>query len=164
MARDVSNFIKITVPILLLRKHADLRDELQAAALAAGGATSHEANGIWFDARGAAHEERVYVFTYNFTDEASVRVDRATRRVVDAMFLLGEQAVMKERNYTERTARILASDTGYKARIIHAPPHLNQQRALKLPDVIADDQSMRTIQMRDPTSRGSALHDSNHIN
>ncbi|UNY50181.1 hypothetical protein [Stenotrophomonas phage vB_SmeS_BUCT700] len=106
MARDVSNFIKITVPILLLRKHADLRDELQAAALAAGGATSHEANGIWFDARGTAHEERVYVFTFNFTDESAVRVDRATRRVVDALFLLGEQAVMKERNYTERTSRI----------------------------------------------------------
>ncbi|WWO60178.1 hypothetical protein [Xanthomonas phage SB1] len=145
MAKDVSNFIKITVPLTLLRREESLRNELQQTSLAAGGGTSYEANGLWFDARGAAHEERVFVFVWNYSDEASVRVDRNARRVVDALFLLGEQAVMKERNYTERTAHILGSTVGYVARIIHAPNHLRKQIPLKLPEVLADDSSLRHL-------------------
>lgn len=145
MARDVSNFIKITIPMVLLRKDEDLRNKLQETARMAGGGTSHEANGLWFDSTGKAHDERVMVFTFNFTDEAAYAVSHRSRLVVDALFLLGEQAVMKERNYTERTAHILGSTVGYVARIIHAPNHLRKQIPLKLPEVLADDQSMRHL-------------------
>ncbi|WPK42321.1 hypothetical protein [Stenotrophomonas phage StenM_174] len=144
MAKDVSSYIKLTVPAPLMFSCDALRVALRVLTKAAGGGTMHEATGVWYDEHGREYAERIRTYQFNFDDDATLRVDRAARDVMIELHRAGEQAVFKERSYTQRAADMLGSEPGYKARIIYAPkgtPHYQHP----LPGVLADDSSLRHL-------------------
>lgn len=141
MATDVSNFTRITIPRNLLQSGSVVRQAVDELTAYVGGVSRTESIGEWYDGPDVFYDVN-YIFQWNFPASKFPRADALGRRVVDAMFRMGEQAVFKERNYNSGGA-----SRGYRARIIHAPV---EQPA--------------HIEMRDPTSRGSSLHTSNHLN
>lgn len=115
MSTNVSNFIRITIPkALVLQESEDstLGKSITDATIAAGGVTVTEATGSWVDSDGKWHTEKVMLYQWNFAHAQHRAVSATTRAVVEALFNLGEQAVMRERYYTWN---------GYNAAIIHAP-------------------------------------------
>lgn len=118
MASDLSNYIKVSIPKSCLSRNS-VRDALQRVTGFAGGVTSHDGEGSWVDASGFLVTEKVRVFQWNYRTSDHFRVDEASRRLLDALFNAGEQAVLKERFYRDNPG---ASFTpGYVARMIYAP-------------------------------------------
>lgn len=128
MADDVSNFVRIHIPSSLVQRHESLRDALQHTTIAAGGGFRTEVAGVWYDDKGKAHDERVFVFQWNYSKAKHRIVDERCRVLVQLLFQLGEQAVMKERHYSEDFL-----DCGYRARILYSD--VPQQAPLPIMDM-----------------------------
>lgn len=143
MALEVSNRITITVPV---SKLSSCTHEAMELTRICGGVTKVKGDGGWFDSDGTFHAEEVRLATWHFPDNKSRDANRAARALVDALFASGELAVMKTRFYTPHTARVLgARRYGEVSRIIYAPDEHQRQIKLTLPDVLADDQSLRHL-------------------
>lgn len=146
MAKDVSNFIRITVPASVVR-HPLVAAAGRELAEYVGGSTSTESFGTWYD-EGKPQQERVFIVQFNFSGPQFPRVEPLSRKLVDALFAAGERAVFKERNYN-----VNGKSRGYRARILYPETNpipdevLVLSGTMKLPDVLADDTSMRHIQL-----------------
>lgn len=120
MARDVSNFIRIAIPVSVLRTEP-VHDAVKTLTAAAGGGTSWSADGAWFDSEDNLHSESVRVFVWNFHTDDYGNVDAAARQLVERLFEAGEKAVLKERNYDLGIAERARTVPGYAARMLFAP-------------------------------------------
>jgi hypothetical protein len=112
MSTNVSNYIKLIVP-RSLAGDGEVQARIDAATKEAGGLTTTEGWGDWFDDNGERHVEQVFICQWNFSSSKRYAMSSLTRRVADAMFDHGEKAVMRERYYVY--------DEGYKAEILYAP-------------------------------------------
>ncbi|UDL16933.1 hypothetical protein [Stenotrophomonas phage TS-10] len=143
MTLNVTNRITITVPV---SKLSACTNEAMELTRICGGVTKVKGDGGWFDETNRFHAEEVRIATWHFPDSKADMADRAARALVDALFASGELAVMKTRFYTPHTARVLGSrHYGEVSRIIYAPEEHQRQIKLTLPDVLADDQSLRHL-------------------
>lgn len=110
----VGNFIQITIPRKLVDSGSVLAGYLAAATKAAGGVTITEAGGLWYDADGVEYNEPVHLFRWNFGNDKQRRMREQRDYIVQAMFELGEKAVLVERYFD------IDSLYGYSADIYEA--------------------------------------------
>lgn len=111
----VGNFIQITIPRKLVYAGSTLSGFLTAATKVAGGVTITEAGGLWYDADGVEYNEPVYLFRWNFSNDKHRGMRAERDSVVQAMFCLGEKAVLVERYFDTGW-----KDAGYSADIYEA--------------------------------------------
>lgn len=152
MSSNVSDFIAIVVPYnanttLLAQEDeltASLQDAIAVCVKVCGGATVTPITGLRHGDT-ELFEEEGERYQFNFPRSKFAEAQDATRHIVDALFLLGEEAVFRERHYSE---------SGYKATILYRelPPQLTLDlnsppivRGRPLPDLLMDDQSARHV-------------------
>ncbi|QVR48673.1 hypothetical protein [Stenotrophomonas phage BUCT609] len=144
MAKDVSNFIRITIPRHLLNQHAGVSEAVAELTRYVGGCTRTETVGEWYDETNRLIFDSNFTMQWNFDGTKFPRAEPLSRKVVDALFAAGEKAVFKERNYN-----VNGKSRGYRARILYPETNPIPAEVIKreLPAVIADDTSMRHIQL-----------------
>lgn len=119
MARDISNFIRIAIPTGAYSQ--GLATAIVDVTKAAGGSTSWNSTGTWYDDEGSCFQEPIKIFQWNFASRDYASVDAAARLLVDKLFEAGEKAVMKERHYDMGVAEYARTVAGYACRILFAP-------------------------------------------
>lgn len=115
MSRDVSNYIKLTVPEKFLDKNphgSSFGIAMEQLTKLAGGVTITEGNGIWYD-EGKPVTEGVAIYQFNFSNAMRESCRYASMDVVTTMFIGGEKAVLRERYYND--------GSGYRSEILYAP-------------------------------------------
>lgn len=116
MAQQVSDYVAVVIPhnqATGIQVFVEaIRNALRDVMVESGGATVTQVQGQWVAPDGEVFAEPGMRYQFNFQRNKFDAVQQAVRRLVDVVFEHGEQAVFRERHYT---------DSGYKASIIFAP-------------------------------------------
>lgn len=114
MSSHVNNYIKLTIPRSLVGD-GEVQARVDEVTKAAGGVTTTEAWGDWFDDEDKRHVEQVFVHQWNFGAAKRGTVSALVGRVVSSMWDHGEKAVFRERWYQTEPY------SGYRADILYPP-------------------------------------------
>lgn len=129
MATELNNYIEITIPFGL--GSPELGNAVKEMTKLCGGSTATESRGAWVDDEGKWHFENVLLYRWNFNSRIVQEAADIRNKIVDAMFALGEKAVMVARSYHTDLP-----DHGYRCRIIHAPTNLRNNPAPVQPALV----------------------------